>query len=99
MSNIISVKNLSVNVATGGPQEDPYGQGFASLTAEFESKDNELIEQLINLKNKKTIVKLQCAMLEVTGHITNALPKNHPVKFIVSVEDIIYCKPKEPWEK
>jgi hypothetical protein len=99
MSEIIRVKNLSVRVVTGDPSNDPYGQGFASILAEFETDEKELVEQLLDIRNKNAVTTIRCAMLEVTGRITNTNDMNRPMKFILSVENVLYHKPKQPWEK
>lgn len=99
MSEKIIVKNISVRVVTGDPSNDPYGQGFALISAEFESDEHELIKHLMDVRNKNKVITIRCAMLEVTGRITNIHDINRPIKIILSVENVVYHKPKQPWEK
>jgi hypothetical protein len=67
--------------------------------AEFEADEKELVEQLLEIRNKNTVNTIRCAMLEVTGRITNTYDMNRPMKFILAVENVLYHKPKLPWEK
>jgi hypothetical protein len=96
MSNAIIVQKLIVYVETGEAQDDPYGQGFSAIYAEATVQKNDLLKQLANTKKKNEVITLRCAMLEITGYITKVLPDK---KLILSVENVIYHKPKQPWEK
>jgi hypothetical protein len=98
-SDPIVVPELSVHVVTGEAADDPHGQGFSAIYAEITTNDPVLIDKLSNSKQVRSTITLRCAMLDAVGLITKSTLNVGTSKFVLSVEDLRYRKPKHFWEK
>ena len=89
---IITVPKLSVDVVTGDtcyPGED----GFSAIFAEVTPEDVDLQRQLAQAQENELTVTLRCAMLDLTGQITNSREETEGKIFVLSIEDMTYRKP------
>ena len=89
---IITVPKLSLEVVTGDtcyPGED----GFSAIFAEVTPEDVGLRRQLAQAQENELTVTLRCAMLDVTGRITNSRKEAGDKIFVLSIEDMTYRKP------
>ena len=101
MKDPIVVPELSVGVVTGSPADDPYGQGFSAIYAEIVTADPTLLRVFSTAKHSRESVVVRCAMLDVIGPITKETRERfrRRTKFVLSVEDVVYRKPEQFWEK
>ena len=86
------VPDLSVRVVTGDTCY-PNENGFSSISAEVAPADSNLAEQLSRVQKSRQVVTLRCAMLDVTGKITNSLSKDGKKVFVLIVDDMTYRRP------
>src|SRR5882762_2548829 len=96
---LIIVKDLTVQVNTGAPAEDPYGQGFSVIYAEAVVSDGVDIERLLDAKERNVPVTLRCAMLDVIGLITKAGGDPRGQKFVLAIDAVTYRPPTHAWER
>jgi hypothetical protein len=96
VSAVIDVPEISVQVVTGEAAQDPYGQGFAAISAAFEVVDRALIERVVHIAGQGTSVKVRCAMISVSGPITRTERIGQAMRFVLMVDDLIYRKPSGP---
>jgi len=92
LKRMFTVPELAVDVATG---ETCYSaeNGFSSICARVTPEDKQLAENLAHAQKHRHIVTLRCAMLDVTGMITNCLPDAGKKTFVLSIDDLVYRKP------
>mgnify|MGYP001548204302 CR=1 FL=1 len=92
LKRMFTVPELAVDVATG---ETCYSRenGFSAISARVAPEDAQLAENLTHAQKHRHIVTLRCAMLDVTGKITNCLSVDGKKSFVLSVDDIVYRKP------
>lgn len=79
---IVTVSQMSINVVTGEAKDDPYGQGFASISATIETNDGAVIERLTRASREQEQINVRCAMLDVIGSIGRVETKRHATKFV-----------------
>ena len=91
---IITVQKITVQVATGDTSYQAE-DGFSSIFAELAPDDANLQRQLAQVQKNDIVVTLRCAMLDVTGKITNSISENGAVLFVLSIDDMTYRKPGE----
>jgi hypothetical protein len=92
---IITVPELSIRVVTG--DSCYHGEnGFSAIYSEVTPDNAALQRQLATAQKDQLIVTLRCAMLDVTGRITNCRTEGKGKTFVLSVEDMVYRKPREP---
>ena len=89
----IGVKRLSVNVVTGEAKDDPYGQGFAAISATSETDDEAVAQHLLHASREGEAVTVRCAMLDVTGPVTKLSVESGVTTFVVWVEQLAYRDP------
>ena len=95
-NRIVEVPELAVHVVTGETCYR-YEDGFSCIYAEVAAEDSSLCAQNVSQVQKDgQIVTLRCAMLDVTGKITNCRVYAGVKTFVLSIEDMIYRKPQSP---
>jgi hypothetical protein len=94
-SNIIVVPELTVRVVTGDTCYR-YEDGFSAIYAEVMAEDSGLVAQLSQAQVDGGLVTLRCAMLDVTGKITNFKAESEVKTFVLPIEDMTYRKPGGP---
>ena len=99
MKEPIVVPDLSVRVVTGSPADDPHGQGFSAIYAEILTADAALLRIFSTAKQSRESIVVRCAMLDVIGPITKETHESGCTKFVLSIEDVVYRKPQQFWEK
>lgn len=93
-SNIIVLPELSVRVVTGDTCYRSEN-GFSAIYAEVATDDAALVEQLRHAQDEGTVVTVRCAMLDVTGTIGARRDDAGVERFVLSIEDMAYRKPKK----
>ena len=99
MKEPIVVPELSVLVVTGSAADDPHRQGFSAIYAEIVTADAALAHTFSAAKQSREPIVVRCAMLDVIGTITKEASESGGTKFVLSIEDVVYRKPKQFWEK
>jgi len=67
MNPPIPAKELEIHVISGDPKDDPYGQGFTSMTAKFLLTDPSAMERL--KVAGKSLITLRCARFVISGSV------------------------------
>ena len=86
---MIPVPNLTVEVVTGETCYPGEG-GFSSISATVAPEDADLIRQLSQARKQGNVITLRCAMLDVTGRITNCIAKAGKQVFVMVIADLTY---------
>ena len=90
---LFSVSKLSVQVLTGDTCY-PHENGFSAIYAEVIAEDSGLIEALASAQKEAEVITLRCAMLDVTGRITNLISEEGVNRFVLSIDYLAYRKPR-----
>src|SRR5712672_709280 len=91
-NKIIVMPEITVRVITGETCYAAEG-GFSSISAEVAPEDANLVGQLSQAREGGDIITLRCAMLDVTGNITNCISESGKKVFVLVIDDLIYRRP------
>jgi hypothetical protein len=90
--NAILVDRIDLS-AFVSDEQDPYGQkGFSTLTAEIITKSEEIIAALKLALNKKEIIAVRCARLEVQGRVFKCGKSFRGFEAVIGVDDLQLVK-------
>ena len=89
---MIQVQKLTVEVVTGETCYPGEG-GFSSISATIAPEDADLVRQLSQAQKRGDVITLRCAMLDVTGKITNCISDAGKQAFVMVIDDMTYRRP------
>ena len=89
---MIQVPTLTVEVVTGETCYPGEG-GFSSISATIAPADADLVQQLSQARKRGDVITLRCAMLDVTGKITNCISDAGKQVFVMVIDDLTYRRP------
>jgi hypothetical protein len=89
MAVMIRVPNLTVEVVTGETCY-PGERGFSSISATVAAEDADVVRELSEARKRGMAVTLRCAMLDVTGKITNCIAEAGKQVFVMLIDDLTY---------
>jgi len=92
LKRTFTVSELALQVAAGDTCY-PHENGSSAIYAKVSPEDARLVENLAHAQKLRHIVTLRCAMLDVTGKITNCLSEDGKKVFVLSIDDVAYRKP------
>ena len=91
-NKIILVPTLKVEVVTGDTCYRGEG-GFSSISAKVASDDANLVGTLSRAQDRGDAITLRCAVLDVTGKITNCISDGGKRIFVMVIDDLTYRRP------
>ena len=91
-SKIILIPTLKVEVVTGDTCYRGEG-GFSSISAKVAPEDTNLVGKLSRAQDRGDVITLRCAMLDVTGKITNCISDGGKKIFVMVIDDLTYRRP------
>jgi hypothetical protein len=92
---VVVVSDLIIHVAAGETCY-PGENGFCAHWTEVNTTDPVLERRLLALAEGKTQVLLRCAMLDVTGRMTEVERTKDGTRFVFSISDLFYRRPAVP---